>query len=188
MNENFKVSEKMQRDFDIPEEIQEELNSLRRKNRFYAYAFIGITAVGLLAGGVLYARQKAEAEISRYLGQYYNTAYTSASGDTAGSTGADNSGAAGGGCGGGNSGSAGGCSSGGAGGCGGGGGILKPGGPTLADLEKQGLAAYTKETGRKDVAAKAKDFGCHIQVDISDGNNKVLRSYGYKGESLYVIK
>lgn len=188
MNEGFKVSEKLQGDFEVPEELQEELNSLRRKNRLYVYAFIGITAVSLLAGGVLYARQQAEAEMSRYFGQYYNAAYTAAGGDATGSAGGYNAGG-GSGCGGGNGGSAGGCGSGGAGGCGSsGGGILKPGGPTMADLEKQGLAAYTKETGRKDVVAKAKDFGCHIQVDIYDGSNKLLKSYGYKGESLYVIK
>lgn len=164
----------MNEDFKVPGDVQEELDKLRAKNRLFTYAFIGILTLGLLSGTVLYARQRADAEMSRYFGSYYNASYTAAGG--------------GGGCGGGTAGNAGGCGSGGAGGCGGGGGILKQGGPTLADLEKQGLAAYTKETGKKDVTAKAKDFGCHIQVDILDGNSKILKSYGYRGESLYVIK
>jgi len=168
----------MDEDFKVPDDVQEELDKLRKKNRVYTFAFIGVLTVGLLFGTILYARQQADAEMSQYFGAYYNTAYTAADGSTGG----------GGGCGGGAGGSAGGCGGGGAGGCGGGGSILKPGGVTMADLEKQGKALYAKETGKNDVVAKAKDYGCHIQVDIYDTTNKILKSYGYKGESLYVIQ
>lgn len=170
----------MVEEFEVPEEVQEELDKLRKNNRIYTYAFIGVVTVGLLFGTVFYARQQADAEMSKYFGAYYNAAYTA--------TGDPTSGGSSGGCGGGAGGSAGGCGSGGAGGCGGSGSILQPGGPTMADLEKQGLAAFSKETGVKDAVAKAKDYGCHMQVDIYDNNNKLLKSYGYKGESLYVIK
>ncbi len=183
----------MNDDFVVPQEVQEELTRLRKKNRFYTVAFLGLLTVGILSGTVMYARQQANAEMSKYFGAYYNAEYTATNGNTAGGAAG---GAAGSGCGGsaggGASGSAGGCGSGSAGGCGGGGGsggsILQQAGVTLADLEKQGLAAFVKETGNKNVVVKAKDYGCHIQVDIYDANNQMLRSYGFKGEALYVIK
>jgi hypothetical protein len=62
------------------------------------------------------------------------------------------------------------------------------GSTSLADLEKQGLAEYKKENGTADVKAKATDFGCHIQIDISDKTGKVVRSYGFQGGPLYVIQ
>ncbi len=59
---------------------------------------------------------------------------------------------------------------------------------SLADLEKQALENYQAETGKSDVKAKSADFGCHIQIDITDAEGKVVRSYGYQGGPLYVIK
>lgn len=61
-------------------------------------------------------------------------------------------------------------------------------GISLPDLEKQGLAKYKEETGATAVTAKATNFGCHIQVDIKDKTGKVVRSYGYQGGPLYLIR
>lgn len=71
------------------------------------------------------------------------------------------------------------------GGCNMNGGALS--GVSLPDLEKQALDEYTTETGATDVTAKAGDFGCHIQIDISDKAGKIIRSYGFQGGPLYVI-
>lgn len=59
---------------------------------------------------------------------------------------------------------------------------------SLPELEKQGLTKFAQESGKADVEAKATDYGCHIQIDIIDASGHVIRSYGYQGGPLYVIK
>ncbi|MFA5881441.1 MAG: hypothetical protein WC834_04525 [Eubacteriales bacterium] len=190
-------------------DIKQELAGLRLSDRRKKLILISITAVLVLIGIGLYI-SKGEAYSTE---SYYpeQTSYQTA--DWGGAAGYDdqNSGQAGstpgggGCCGGGaggpsagdgstaggsaSAGSAGGCGSGGSGGCGSGAG--NTGGAAdaaLPDLEKQALEKYKKETGKTDVKAKAQSYGCHTQIDITDSKGKVIRSYGYQGGPLYVIK
>lgn len=180
-----------QDDFTVPEEVQVELDKLKKKNRYYGFAFIGIVTASLLVGSVMYANQRADADLRDYQASYsgYSSGYTATTADYSTANSGAVTGGSGGGCGGGASGQSGGCGASGAGGgCGGGKGALLQGGLKLTDLEKQALALYTKEGGDKSVTSKATDFGCHIQVDIYDAAKKVVKSYGYRGEALYVIK
>ena len=62
------------------------------------------------------------------------------------------------------------------------------GGDAATELEKLALAKYREETGGDGHKAKVTDFGCHLQVDILDAGGKTVRSYGYQGGPLYVIK
>lgn len=160
-------------DLDPEGELKKQLTAVRKKDR--ARMLITALAAGLmLTIGVGYYVADARANSANAGITYGSQTGYVASDAIAGGSGA-------GGCCGGGSGSAGG-----GGGCGGGGSAL--GDASLPDLEKQALAEYTKETGAKDVTAKASDFGCHIQMDISDKTGKIVRSYGYQGGSLYVIK
>lgn len=77
----------MNDDFIVPQDVQEELNRLRKKNRFYTVAFLGLLTVGVLVGTVMYARQQANAEMSKYFGAYYNAEYTANNDNTAGGCG-----------------------------------------------------------------------------------------------------
>ncbi|MFA5881492.1 MAG: stalk domain-containing protein [Eubacteriales bacterium] len=58
----------------------------------------------------------------------------------------------------------------------------------FAELEKQALAQYKQEKGETTVRAKAEEYGCHVQIDIIDSAGNVVRSYGYRGGPLYIIK
>ncbi|PKM80606.1 MAG: hypothetical protein CVU89_12780 [Firmicutes bacterium HGW-Firmicutes-14] len=71
-----------------------------------------------------------------------------------------------------------------AGGCG----MAGAGDISSDDLEAQALEKYKEEKGEAEVRAEVSDFGCHIQIDIIDKGGEVLRSYGYQGGPLYVIK
>lgn len=171
-------------DLDPEGELNKQFAALRKKDRVMML-IAGMAAGLLLTIGVGYYVADAQADFADPRFPYgYQAGYSDSSGTgsaqyaVAGSTGA----AGGGGCCGGGAGA----SAGGGGGCGGGGSAL--GSTSLPDLEKQALAEYTKETGAKDVTAKASDFGCHIQMDISDKAGKIVRSYGYQGGALYVIK
>lgn len=165
-------------DLDPDGEISKRLAAMRKSDRV-KMLIVGFAAGLLLTIGVGYYVADARANSAnsgidsgyQASGAGYST---SAAGSYAGagqysSTGG--SGAAGGG----------GC-------CGGGAGGGSLGSTPLPDLEKQALAEYTKETGAKDVKAKATNFGCHIQIDISDKTGQVIRSYGFQGGPLYVIK
>lgn len=74
--------------------------------------------------------------------------------------------------------------------CGGGGGTAGSSSTSVspAELEKQALEQYKAETGKTDVTVKVESRGCHTQIDIYDKSGKIVRSYGYKGGPLYVIK
>jgi len=59
----------------------------------------------------------------------------------------------------------------------------------FSELERQALESYQQENGTDPaVVAKVQDYGCHIQVDIYNEENKIVKSYGYRGDSLYVIR
>lgn len=172
-------------DLDPDGQLTKQLDAVRKKDRV-KMLIAGFAAGLMLTIGVGYyvADAGANSDTSGYQ-TYAEAGYgTSATGSfgssnqyaVAGSTSA----VPGGGC------CGGGAAGGGGGGCGSGGASLDS--TSLADLEKQALAEYTKETGAKDVTAKASDFGCHIQMDISDKTGKIVRSYGYQGGALYVIK
>ena len=155
------------------------------------FAGLGISVI-LSIGGVMYF-SNGQADSSQYTydsaGQYaqssgqYNAQYA-----VAGGSNADAAAGASSGCGGGGS------ASGGSGGCCGGGGAGGAGGSSSAasaspaELEKQALEQYKKETGTSDVTAKAENRGCHTQIDIYDKAGNIVRSYGYQGGPLYVIK
>jgi len=55
----------------------------------------------------------------------------------------------------------------------------------LADIA---LARFRAEAGHQIVTAKVIDYGCHIQIDICDSGNRVVRSYGWQDGALYPIK
>lgn len=154
-------------------ELQEQIAALRKKDRV-KMLIAGFAAGLMLTIGVGYYVADAGANAG-YQSNSGTTYTATAAGSYAGSSTSGAAGAAGiaggGGC----------CGGGGAGG-----GAL--GSASLPDLEKQALAEYKKETGATDVQAKATNFGCHIQIDISDKTGKVIRSYGYQGGPLYVIK
>ena len=167
-------------DLDPEGDLYQELAALRKRDR--VKMLIAGFAVGLmLTIGVGYYVSEANANLDTGFTSSSSGYTASASGSTAttaqysstGGSGAVGAGGAGGGCGGGG------------GGCGGGGSLSSA---SLPDLEKQGLAEYTKETGAKDVTAKASNRGCHIQIDISDKAGTIIRSYGFQGGPLYVIK
>lgn len=55
----------------------------------------------------------------------------------------------------------------------------------LADIA---LAKFQTEGGHQTVTAKVTDYVCHIQIDIYNSKNKLIKSYGYQGKVLYEIK
>ncbi len=168
----------------VGQDMEAQLARLRARDRRYLLITGFLTAVMIAVGSVVYLSEKAD---SAYLwsgkkSSYFSGGGNGAFGSYAGysySGGPAGSFAGGGGC-------CGGGAAGGTGGCGMGGTAVD--GSLLADLEKQALAEYTEETGSSGVKAKGVDYGCHIQVDIYDAGNKIVRSYGYQGGPLYVIK
>jgi hypothetical protein len=58
----------------------------------------------------------------------------------------------------------------------------KENGKLLKKAEKAGLQYYKDKYGDADVNAKATDYGCHLQVDISK-DGKVVSSLGYNSTS-----
>ena len=196
------------KDLTTDEELEQELAGLRLSDRRKKLILISITAVLVLIGiGLYISKGEAYSTQSDYTEQtgYQTADWAGAAGDDNQNSGQAGSTPGGGGCCGGGAGqsaaggsasdgsaaggSAGGCGSGGAGGCGSGAGNTGgAAGAALPDLEKQALAEYKKETGKTDVKAKAQSYGCHTQIDITDTKGKVIRSYGYKGGPLYVIK
>jgi hypothetical protein len=53
-------------------------------------------------------------------------------------------------------------------------------GNVVRDAESVGLACYQQKYGPASVTAKATDYGCHVQVNISK-DGKVVKSLGYDG-------
>ena len=163
-------------------ELAEQLAALRKKDRTRMLILSLATGLLLIIGvGYYVADTRANSANAGILNDYqtgYGDRYGSGSAQyaAAGSTGAD----IGGGCCGGSG------SSGSEGGCGSNNGSFNSN--SLTDLEKQALAEYSKKTGVKDVTPKASDFGCHFQVDIIDKTGNIVRSYGFQGGPLYVIK
>ncbi len=173
----------------VGEDIEAELANLRKRDRRNMLVIGILTAVMVAAGTVLYVAEKAD-PVLRWGGKNsgggfqsrdgvyaYYAGYRSQDRETTGGI------TAGQGCcdqtaGGGSASGLGSCTVGNSAG----------GSGLLADLEKQALAQFRQETGKSNVKAKAVDYGCHIQIDIYDAENKVVRSYGYQGGPLYVIK
>lgn len=58
----------------------------------------------------------------------------------------------------------------------------------LKRLADMALAKFRTEVGHQPVTAKVTDYGCHIQIDIYDSGNKVIKHYGYQSGTLYEIK
>lgn len=169
---DFLENEEQTDKFYLSEELQEQLASIRKKDRIKMIV-LGFAAGLMVAVGAGIYISDANADSTTDYGSYPSGYTSGVSGTytdyTSGATGS--SGAPGGGC------------------CGGGAGGGSIAEASLTDLEKQALAEYKKEKGAEtDVKAKATNFGCHIQIDISDKSGKVIRSYGYQGSSLYVIK
>ncbi|MHB9095763.1 MAG: hypothetical protein ACYC21_13945 [Eubacteriales bacterium] len=168
------------------EELEKELVRLRRKDRRNMFILGLLSALMVAVGTVMYISKEADSALSPYIGGPGSNgqpgSYTSY---VVGGSGANGSAASipagGSGVGGG-----GGCGGGGGGGCGKGGSLA--GNVSLADLEKKAAVKYKEETGDSNGTAKATDYGCHIQIDIKDSKGNVVRSYGYQGGPLYVIK
>lgn len=147
-------------------EFEKELAAFRKKDR-RKMLVVGFLAGVMLAFGAAMYMSDANADSNPYSNQYSQSGDYSSSGSYAGYS-SQGTGGAGGGC------------------CGTGGSSL--GDVSLSDLEKQALDQYKQEKGSSaDVTAKAASFGCHIQIDISDKTGKIVRSYGYRGDQIYVI-
>lgn len=174
------------RDVITGEELETELKRLRRRDRLKMYVMSGMLVLMTAISGVIYLSAEANPvsaffsseadQWNRQIGYY--ASQTAGSGGWDDGQGAAN---AGGGC----------CGGSGAGvvsggGCGTGGTSLTD--ISMSDLEQQALAQYTEETGKSDVQAKAANYGCHIQIDITNAGNEIVRSYGFQGGPLYVIK
>ncbi|HWI54953.1 MAG TPA: hypothetical protein VNT57_04635 [Desulfobacteria bacterium] len=154
-------------DFDF----EKELAAIRKKDR-RKMLFVGFVAGVMLAFGAAMYMADANANSDSYDSSYSQSENSSLGGSAsyAGYSGqsAGGAGGAGGGC------------------CGSGGSSL--GNVSLSDLEKQALDKYKQEKGSaSEVTAKAKSYGCHIQIDMSDKTGKIVRSYGYRGDQIYVI-
>jgi hypothetical protein len=53
------------------------------------------------------------------------------------------------------------------------------------DAREKALKLYQDTYGKKDnLAAKVTDYGCHVQVDIHDGE-KVVKSYTYQQGNIF---
>lgn len=148
--------------------FQKELDSVRKKER-KKMLFVGFLAGIMMTVGVAMYVTQANADSDYYSqlpeGSGYTGTYTSNSSQASGA-----GGGAGGGC------------------CGGGAGSSAQSNVSLDELEEQALQQYEQEKGSsKDVTAKAADYGCHTQIDIKDKAGKIVRSYGYQGDQLYVI-
>lgn len=162
-------------DLDPNGELGKQLTALRKKDRV-RMLILGVAAGLMLSIGVGFYMADAKVNPADAGSTYGVPAGYNASNAIFGGSGFGGGG--GGGCGMSGGGIAG-------GGCNMNGGALS--GVSLPDLEKQALDEYTTETGATDVTAKAGDFGCHIQIDISDKAGKIIRSYGFQGGPLYVI-
>lgn len=171
-------------DLDPDGELYQQFASQRKKDRV-KMAIAGFAVGLLLTVGIGYYVSEANANSDTGLTSL-DSGYTASATGSYTSSGQSGSTGSSGPVGGVGAGGGGGCCGGGAGGGGAGGGSI--GSASLSDLEKQALAEYTKETGAKDVKAKATNFGCHIQIDITDKKGSVIRSYGFQGGPLYVIK
>lgn len=149
-------------------DFEKELAAFRKKER-RKMLLVGFMAGAMLVFGVATYMADANAKSGSYGYQYSQSGdYSSAGSASYAGYSTQGAGGAGGGC------------------CGTGGASL--GDVSLSDLEKQALDQYKQEKGTvAEVTAKAADYGCHIQIDVSDKSGKIIRSYGYRGDEIYVI-
>lgn len=161
----------------IPEELQFEINKLRKKDKIYTWLFTGILSIALIGGAWLYTQRNSTTDGSNgYATNYNQKGVTTASYGNNGVTNAYNSngttapnGTAGGCCGGGASGRS------------------TTSKEQLSALETQALDSFKTKFGDQKVTAKASDYGCHIQIDIYDSNKKLIHSYAYRGGQMNLI-
>lgn len=180
---------------DIFEEEDIGFSKIRAKERLYSNVLIGVIGFVLLAaaGGYWVKESLARNEYGPtgdYLVNSDEAIYANYAGfggynSASGGCGASDSF----GCGGsGSISTSGGSGSSGGGCCGSSGGSLASG-VDFNELERLALEKFKQDTGiEQEVTAKAGDFGCHLQIDIKDKNSNIIKSYGYKGDSLYVIR
>lgn len=173
------------RDVITGEELETELKRLRRRDRLKMYVMSGMLVLMTVISGVIYLSadvnpvsaffSSEDDQLNRQIGYYTTQTVTDGWDDGRGAANVS-----GGCCGGSGAGAVSG------GGCGTGGTSLTD--ISMSDLEQQALTQYTEETGKSDVQAKAANYGCHIQIDITNAGNEIVRSYGFQGGPLYVIK
>ncbi len=159
-----KINDHEEKAFDF----EKELAAFRKKDR-RKMLVIGFLAGVMLAFGVAMYIADANADSDLYNYQYSQSgSFSSANSASYADYNSQSGGGVGGGC----------CGTGGS----------SQGDASLSDLEKQALELYKQEKGSAaEVSAKAASYGCHIQIDISDKSGKIVRSYGYQGDEIYVI-
>lgn len=171
------------------EELECELNRLQKRDRRKVLIAGALTALIVAVSTIVYISKGAGFYQTGYFPVAGSYGQQNLTGETASYTGFPGSGWPAGTAGGVPAEAAGGCCDSGSssGGC-----SIESGqalsGGGFKPLENQALSLYVKETGDSSVKALARDFGCHIQIDILDASGKVIRSYGYQGGPLYVIK
>lgn len=152
--------------FEIPMELEEELEILRKRDRIYTWILIALLVVIAGISVKMYLQSKEE---NVNAGQYVQNGVPLANASSL-PAGANQS-------------TAGGISQGcGSGGCG--------GGPKVPaeELEKQALEDYKDQFGDKaGIKATVVDFGCHQQIDIMDKDSNLLKSYQFRGGQLSLM-
>lgn len=153
-------------DYEIPMELEEELETLRKRDRLYTWILIALLVIIASISVKMYMQSKQDSVNPTQYANQNGVPLANASNLPAGTD--QSGGSAGGGCG--------------SGGCG--------GGPKVpaAELEKQALDAYKTEFGDKaGIKAKSTDFGCHQQIDIMDKDSNLLKSYQFRGGQLSLL-
>lgn len=174
-------------EFRIAPEIDEELERLRKKDRFYIWICAIILSIILMLVVGMYLSYRPS--VTKSTGQRgVNSAAIKGSAVLAGGTGSAPSGGqpvkAGAGAkhGGARCGYAGGSSC-----CGSPRGNRDLTDDRLKRFADMALAKFRTEVGHLTVTARVTEYVCHIQIDIYNGK-KVIKRYGYQGGILYEIK
>jgi hypothetical protein len=168
------------KDFNIPMELEKELERLSKRDKFYTWVLVTLVAITFMLGLRFYFQNNQgdaitdQAQIQNGIPLANNNSGNQPAGQggcCGNGAGATATGASGGGCG----------STG--GGCGSG----KTTQVSNPELETQALELYKSAKGNVDgIKAVVTDFGCHIQVDIADKDSNLLQSYQYRGGQLTV--
>lgn len=155
-------------DLKIPEELQKELNKLRKRDKIYAWIFSSLVVIALFGGVWLYQHDHPSVISLKKDNQSF-PAYNTVSFNYVAPFGIK---------------------------------ALndpgccqktydyKDGRKISVPLLEQQITYKYKADYKYDqgITAKATDFGCHIQVDLFDSSNKLLKSYSYRDGQIYIIK
>jgi hypothetical protein len=165
------------KDYQVPIELEQELERLKKKDKMYTYVLMVLIAFVAVIGIKLYLQSTEGNNPQTLYGTQTGAPMSNSSGQTTALPGGT-----GGGCGGGSGGCGSGNSGGGCGSAGGGSQVVAP------ELEEQVLDMYKAEFGNiVGMSAKVLDLGCHQEINIIDEDKNLVKRYQLRGGQISVL-